>query len=91
MEAYKLHNNEDLGLVKIKHYPFKVYKIGAPPKTRKRNVAPEQIIRLRDCVLPSDSRAELARDLFMLSFYLCGMNAVDLYKLDRYDHCLEAP
>ena len=84
-EACKLYNNEDLGLVKIKHYPFKVYKIGSPPKTRKRNIAPEQIIRLRDCVLPSDSRAELARDLFMLSFYLCGMNAVDLYKLDRYD------
>jgi len=84
-EACRLYNNEDLGLVKIKHYPFKVYKIGAPPKTRKRNISPEQIIQLRDCMLPPDSRAELARDLFMLSFYLCGMNAVDLYKLDRYD------
>jgi len=84
-EACKLYNNEDLGLVKIKHYPFKVYKIGAPPKTKKRNIQPEQIIKLRDCVLPPDSRAELARDLFMLSFYLCGMNAVDLYKLDGYD------
>jgi len=84
-EACKLYNNEDLGLVKIKHYPFKVYKIGAPPKTKKRNIQPEQIIKLRDCVLPTDSRAELARDLFILSFYLCGMNAVDLYKLDRYD------
>lgn len=84
-EACKLYNNEDLGLVKIKHYPFKVYKIGAPPKTKKRNITGEQITKLRDCVLPPDSRAELARDLFMLSFYLCGMNAVDLYKLDRYD------
>jgi hypothetical protein len=27
------------------------------------------------------SRAELARDLFMLSFYLVGMNAADLYEL----------
>jgi integrase len=84
-EACRLYNNEDLGLVKIKHYPFKVYKIGAPPKTKKRNIAAEQIIALQKCVLPPDSRAELARDLFMLSFYLCGMNAVDLYKLDRYD------
>lgn len=84
-EACKLYNNEDLGLVKIKHYPFKVYKIGTPPKTKKRNIQPEQIIKLRDCVLPPDSRAELARDLFMLSFYLCGMNAVDMYKFDRYD------
>ena len=28
------------------------------------------------------SRGELARDMFMLSFYLCGINAVDLYKGD---------
>lgn len=27
------------------------------------------------------SRSELARDLFMMSFYLCGMNAADMYKL----------
>jgi len=25
------------------------------------------------------SITELAKDMFMLSFYLCGMNAVDLY------------
>lgn len=84
-EACRLYNNEDFGIIKIKHYPFKVYKIGAPPKTRKRNIAAERIIKLRDEDLPPDSRAELARDLFMLSFYLCGMNAVFLYKLDRYD------
>ena len=34
---------------------------------------------MRDCDCPNGSRAELARDLFMLSFYLCGMNAVDFY------------
>src|SRR5687768_14174881 len=30
------------------------------------------------------SRAELARDLLMLSFYMCGMNAVDLYHLSHF-------
>jgi hypothetical protein len=28
---------------------------------------------------------KIARDLFMLSFYLCGMNAVDLYKADKIE------
>jgi hypothetical protein len=28
-----------------------------------------------------ESRAELARDLFMLSFYMCGMNAVDMFQM----------
>lgn len=84
-EAKKLYDNEDLGIIRIKHYPFKAYKIGAPPKTRNRNIQPEQIIAIRDCQLDEGSRGELARDLFMLSFYLCGINAVDLYKIDRYN------
>jgi hypothetical protein len=84
-EARKIYNNEDIGVVKIKHYPFKVYKIGAPPKTKKRNIPAEQILKLKNCTVKTDSRAELARDLFLLSFYMCGMNAVDFYNLDSYD------
>lgn len=84
-EARKIYNNEDIGVVKIKHYPFKVYKIGAPPKTKKRNISAEQVLKIRKCEVKTDSRAELAKDLFLLSFYMCGMNAVDLYNLNSYD------
>lgn len=84
-EARKVYNNEDIGVIKIKHYPFKVYKIGAPPKTKKRNIPGEQVVKIKKCEVKTDSRAELARELFMLSFYMCGMNAVDLYNLDGYD------
>lgn len=84
-EARKIYNNEDIGVVKIKHYPFKVYKIGAPPKTKKRNIAGEQVLKIKNCTVKPDSRAELARDLFMLSFYMCGINAVDLYNLESLD------
>ncbi|SDT68734.1 Phage integrase SAM-like domain-containing protein [Mucilaginibacter mallensis] len=84
-EARKVYNNEDIGVVKIKHYPFKVYKIGAPPKTRKRNIPGEQLVKIKNCVVEPGGRAELARDLFLLSFYMCGMNAVDFYNLDGYD------
>lgn len=84
-EARKHYNNEDLGIVKIKHYPFIKYKIGAPPKTKKRNIPAEQFIEIMNCHVVQDSRAELARDLFTLSLYMCGMNAVDFYNLDYYN------
>lgn len=84
-EARRFYNNEDLGLIKIKHYAFKQYKIGAPPKTKKRNISIEQLFKIKDCKVKPGSRAELARDLFMLSFYMCGMNAVDFYNLGDYE------
>jgi integrase len=79
--ACKIYNDEDLGIVKIKHYPFRKYKIGSAPLTRKRNVTIEEVRTIRDCEVKPGSRAELAKDIFMLSFYLCGMNAVDIYNL----------
>ena len=78
-EAKRKFNNEELGIFRIKHYPFTKYKVGSPPPTRKRNVNIDQVMFIRDCIVPEGSRVELARDLFMLSFYLCGTNAVDFY------------
>ncbi|MFS2185578.1 site-specific integrase [Mucilaginibacter sp. Mucisp84] len=77
--AREKYNNEDLGIIKIPHYPFAKYKVGSPPQTQKRNVPLKVIKSIRSCQLKPDGRAELARDLFMLSFYMCGINAVDLY------------
>ncbi|WP_293297732.1 site-specific integrase [Pedobacter sp. UBA4863] len=79
--ARNRYNNEDLGLYKIKHYPFKKYKIGSPPLTKKRNNKIDEVLAIRDCSVIPESRTELARDLYMLSLYLCGMNAVDIYNL----------
>jgi integrase len=80
--ACKLYNDEDLGVHKIKHYPFKKYKIGSAPLTRKRNITIAEVETIKNCKIKAGSRAELARDIFMLSFYLCGMNAVDIYNLN---------
>ncbi len=79
------YNNEDLGIYRIKHYPFKKYKVGSPPLTKKRNNTLEQVLAIRDCITKPESRTELAKELYMLSFYLCGMNAVDLYQLTQRD------
>jgi integrase len=79
-EAKRKYNNDELGIIKIKHYPFTKYKVGTPPATKVRSIKIEEVIAIRDAEVPADSRIELARDLFMLSFYLCGTNAVDLYQ-----------
>ncbi|MFD2964334.1 MULTISPECIES: site-specific integrase [Olivibacter] len=81
--ARNMYNNEDLGIYRIKHYPFRKYKIGSAPLTKKRNNNLEQIRIIRDCTPRPGSRAEMAKELYMLSFYLCGMNAVDFYHLTK--------
>lgn len=81
--AMKFYNNPQTGDVRIPVCPFDNYKIIEAPETRKRNLTVDQIAKIRDCVVEPGGRAELARDLFMLSFYLCGMNAVDLYYLSE--------
>lgn len=78
-------NNEDLGILRIKHYPFKKYKVGSPPMTKKRNNTIEEVQIIRDYKTAPGSRAELAQELYMLSFYLCGMNAVDIYQASVRD------
>lgn len=83
--AREIYNNEDLGIYRIKHYPFKKYKVGSPPLTKKRNNTLEQVLTILDCVTTPGSRAELAKELYMLSFYLCGINAVDLYQITERD------
>lgn len=61
-------------------YPFRRFRI----KTEKvaiRNLTAEQIAKLRD--YPVEPWQEIYRDLFMLSFYLCGMNAADLLQVKK--------
>lgn len=81
--ARNYFNDEDSGVIKIKHYPFKKYKVGKPPITANRNRSVEEIIKIRDCNPDPGSRGEQARDLFMLSFYMCGMNAADMFELNE--------
>jgi integrase len=77
----RFYNNPQFNEIKIHYCPFDNYKIVNAPITRKRNIKIDQIKEIRDSQAIPDSRAELARDMFMLSFYLCGMNAVDIYNL----------
>lgn len=59
-------------------YPFRRYKIKTE-KTPINNISVEQLRAIRDC--PLDNRRAMSRDLFMLTFYLCGINPADLLTL----------
>ena len=71
--------NEDL--IGLEYYPFRKFKIASSRKD-KEALTEEQLQRLiaYDTHYPF---RRTARDLFLLSFYMCGMNLVDLYHLDR--------
>lgn len=72
------YNDEDLGLIRIKGDPFKGIRIGQPPVTAKRAVSREVIQKIIDLPpLPYQSW-QTARDCFLLSFALMGMNSVDM-------------
>ena len=57
-------------------YPFRKYSI-KKEETRKRSLSVEQLRELRD--YPCEDWQEKYRDIFMLMFYLIGINAADLF------------
>lgn len=81
----EFYNDEDDEVIVVKHYPFKKYKLPQVLPKEKPKLTIAQVVAIRDFEAEPGSRIELARDLFMLSFYLCGMNAVDMYKLPPAD------
>lgn len=76
-------NDEDVGKISIPRTPFKAGIIPQQPKTRHRDLTVEQLVRIS--AFQGESRPMMARDVFMLSFGLIGMNTVDLYQAKRSD------
>jgi hypothetical protein len=56
-------------------YPFRKFKI-VSERVAIRDLTAKQIAEFRDCKV--SPWLEIYRDLFMLDFYLCGVNAIDL-------------
>jgi len=83
-EAKRKYNNPDTGQIVIAHYPFERYKIQKPTASMHRVISLEAFRTIEAAKCIQGSRAEVGRDLFLLSFYLCGMNAVDMLKLPLY-------
>ena len=73
-------------LVKYDINPFAYYKIKTAP-VREVDLSIENIIKIKN-YRPDSKKLKVARDLFMLSFYLCGINLADLLQVDfrNVDH-----
>lgn len=83
-QAKLQYNDEDSGRILVPQSPFSRYIIPKPPSTRKRSLTAEQIKKIIDLPYIEVSgtrghRFNLAKDVFLLSFYLIGMNSVDLF------------
>lgn len=78
------YNDEDAGVTRVRRMPFTRYKIPMAPAPTSRNIdlATLQAIADLEDEPRSNSRRNLARDCFLLSFALGGMNYADLYNLD---------
>jgi site-specific recombinase XerD len=62
------------------NYPFRKFKI-KNEQTRKRDLTAQQLTLIRDCTCQPFQM--IYRDLFMLIFYLCGINISDLLLLTK--------
>ena len=87
--AKKEFNDEEAGVIRIPFSPFNKADIPKPSISRKRALTVEQLRKFSEIpytsiLQPGTNRFNFAKDVFMLSFMLVGMNAVDLYTATEY-------
>lgn len=92
-EAKKQYNDYDRNIILIPHSPFENFKIPKQEATRKRAISPTDILKIYQMPYKLDrkgreitGRFNLAKDCFILSFALIGMNSADLYWCEETDN-----
>lgn len=83
--AKKEFNDEDAGIIRIPNSPFSHIDFPKLPASRKRALSIEQIqgiakLEYSMVMQPGTNRFNFAKDMFLLSFCLIGMNEKDLYE-----------
>lgn len=83
-QARMTYNDDEGGQVFIPRQPFLEKNIiPRQPLTDHRVLTVAQIRKIMEVELTPGSRAEMARDVFVLSFALAGTNTIDIYKVKR--------
>ena len=93
-EAKKRYNDYDRNIIRITNSPFEYVTIPKQQATRKRAITAEQIKAIwqfpyeykTDGTLKQESITNLAKDCFILSFCLIGMNSADLFNCTEIDN-----
>lgn len=83
-QAKREYNDEEAGIIRIPYSPFNKVKVPKVSMSRKRALTVEQMRAFASVPYTTISqrginRFNFAKDVFLLSFYLVGMNAADLY------------
>lgn len=82
-------NDEERGIVRIPYSPFVKLKTPKSPPTRKRAIPEAMVLKIASLANKKvisnkgTNRYNIAKDCFMLSFYLIGMNSADLYDVQE--------
>ena len=81
-KAREHYNDEDSGVIIIPHYPFRRYKM---PKRKVKSM--DHVLTIEELHLfmnykHSNPGEEFARDMFLLMYYLIGIEAKDLFHLN---------
>lgn len=91
-EAKKRYNDYDKNVILIPHSPFEHVEIPKQEATRKRALKSEAISQISKLPYIYNANGKericpynLAKDCFILSFCLMGMNSVDLYNCDEVE------
>ncbi|MCM1555885.1 MAG: site-specific integrase [Bacteroides sp.] len=81
--AKDLYNDEELNQNVIQNNPFAKYKIPAPPAPKKEGaLTREQLLSIIH-YQPNGERQRIAKDCFVLSLFLAGINSADLYYAEK--------
>lgn len=86
--AKKKYNDYDTGDILIKNDPFKIYRAPKLEPTKKRAVEKSIIRKIYD-YHSTKKNPEMTRDLFVMSFFLAGMNLADIYDCTPFTERIE--
>ena len=80
-------NDEDAGVIRIPQSPFKKVKLPKVEQTRWRDISLEKARALRDLPYTTiyqrgQNRFNMAKDVWLISFMLVGINEADLYECE---------
>ena len=77
------YNDEDMGDILIPHYPFRKYKMPKRVEKTKEHVLTVEELKMFMNHKHFNDGEQFARDMFMLMFYLIGIEAKDLFYLKK--------
>lgn len=89
--AKAFYNDEEQGFMPIQNNPFSRYKIPNQPSPKRNGSLSKAQIQTLLSSNPQSKQAQMAKDCFLMSLFLAGINSADLYNVEKMgrDYLLE--